>query len=80
MIKNSSWNIASVARAIVEVLASILGNLMRDVVKMIIAFAIGTGASAIVCWYYDLPLVVSLLGGFIVLGIALALITNSTFY
>ena len=60
-------------------LAELLTSLVRDIVKFIIAFAVGTGAAAIACWYYDLPLVLSLIGGFIVLGLALALSTDSLF-
>ncbi|MCB1378898.1 MAG: hypothetical protein KDK89_11100 [Alphaproteobacteria bacterium] len=77
MSKKPDWTIAAVARGILEILATIAGNLMRDVFKMIAAFAIGTGASAIACWYYDLPLVLSLLGGLIVLGVALVFVTSS---
>lgn len=60
-------------------LAGFLLDLVRDAVKFIIAFAVGTGAGAIVCWYYGIPLVFSLLGGILVLGLALALSTDSLF-
>ena len=59
--------------------ASLLIGLVRDLFKFVIAFAVGTGASAIACWYYGLPLVLSLVGGFIVLALALALTTDSIF-
>lgn len=59
--------------------ASFLMSLVRDAVKLFIAFAVGTGAGAIVCWYYGIPLVFSLLGGILVLGLALALSTDSLF-
>ena len=59
--------------------ASFLLSLVRDAVKFIIAFAVGTGAGAIACWYYGIPLVFSLLGGILVLGLALALSTDSLF-
>ena len=58
---------------------SLLMSLVRDAVKFIIAFAVGTGAGAIACWYYGIPLVFSLLGGILVLGLALALSTDSLF-
>lgn len=48
-------------------------------IKMFVAFAIGTGATAIACWYYELPIVLSLLGGILVLGLALALMSDSIF-
>ena len=60
-------------------LATLFMGLVRDAVKFIIAFAVGTGASAIVCWYYGIPLVFSLLGGILVLGLALALMSDSLF-
>ena len=59
--------------------ATLLVGLVRDAVKFIIAFAVGTGAGAIVCWYYGIPLVLSLLGGILVLGLALALMSDSVF-
>ena len=49
------------------------------ILQMLIAFSIGTGATAIACWYYDIPLVFSILGGILVLGIALALMSDSIF-
>lgn len=60
-------------------LSSLLMSLLRDAVKFVIAFAVGTGAGAIACWYYGIPLVFSLLGGILVLGLALALTTDSLF-
>ena len=59
--------------------ASLLKGLIRDAIKLIIAFAIGTGVGAIVCWYYGIPLVFSLIGGLLVLGLALAISTDSLF-
>lgn len=60
-------------------LVTLLVGLVRDAVKFIIAFGVGTGAGAIVCWYYGIPLVFSLLGGILVLGLALALMSDSLF-
>ena len=59
--------------------ASLFLSLVRDVVKFIIAIAVGTGAGAIACWYYGIPLVFSLAGGILVLGLALALSSDSLF-
>ncbi|MDJ0794490.1 MAG: hypothetical protein QNI98_09620 [Woeseiaceae bacterium] len=58
-----------------ELGATLLGAL----VKFILAFAVGTGGGAIVCWYYGLPLALSIVGGILVLGLALALSTDSLF-
>ena len=60
-------------------LVTLLVGLVRDAVKFIIAFGVGTGAGAIVRWYYGIPLVFSLLGGILVLGLALALMSDSLF-
>lgn len=59
--------------------SSLFLGIARDVIKFIIAFAVGTGAGAIACWYYGVPLVFSLLGGILVLAVALALTTDSFF-
>ena len=58
---------------------TILQGIIQDAIKFVIAFAIGTGAGAIVCWYYDLPLLLAFVGGVLVLGVALALLSNSLF-
>jgi hypothetical protein len=47
---------------------------------LLAAFVIGTGASSIVCLYYGIPIAFSLIGGFIVLGIAVALMSESPFF
>ena len=60
--------------------ASPLFALLDGILKFITAFAVGTGAGALVCWYYGLPLVLSLLGGILVLGLALALLSDSSFF
>ena len=49
------------------------------ILKFVIAFLVGTGAGAVVCWYYSIPLGFSILGGILVLALALALISDSTF-
>lgn len=52
-------------------LSSLLLGIVRDLVKFIIAFAVGTGAGAIACWYYGIPLGFSILGGILVLAVVL---------
>ena len=52
---------------------------LTAIFQMLIAFSIGTGAAAIACWYYSIPLVFSILGGILVLGLALALMSDSIF-
>jgi len=60
--------------------AEILSALAKSFVVFISAFAVGTGVSAAVCLYYGVPIVFSLLGGLVVLGIALALTSGSLFF
>ena len=60
-------------------LASLFLGLLNDLVKFIIAFAVGTGAGAIICLYYGVPLIFSFIGGFIVLGLALAFMWDGLF-
>ena len=59
--------------------SSLLRGIVRDAVNFIIAFAVGTGAGAIACWYYGIPFVFSLLGSTLVLALAFALTTDSLF-
>ncbi len=60
-------------------LVSFFASLARDAFQLVVAFAVGTGGGALVCLYYGFPLALSLLGGILVLGIALALTTDSWF-
>lgn len=58
-------------------LASAIGkSLLRSVAILLIAFAIGTGAAALACLYYGLPLWLSLIGGFLVLGLSVAFVLD----
>ena len=52
---------------------------LTAILQMLIAFSIGTGAAAIACWYYGIPLGFSILGGILVLGLALVLMSDSIF-
>ncbi len=54
-------------------LADLFGELARMVGILFIVFAIGAGAAAGVCIYYGIPLVLSLVGGFIILGVVLGI-------
>ncbi len=58
---------------------SLVKGLVGSLVQAIVAFVVGTGAAAIACWYYELPLVLSLGGGFIVLALWLAIMSDSVF-
>lgn len=61
-------------------LAEILASLTKFALRFFIAFILGTGAGAVVCLYYDIPIVFSVLGGILVLGIALALLSDNSFF
>ena len=63
-------------RFMIEVLTEVFGLL----VQFLVAFGIGTGAAALVCWQYDMPLVLSIVGGFLVLGATLAFSSDNTFF
>jgi hypothetical protein len=61
-----------------------LKNLLKigfsTILQVVIFFGVGTGGGAIVCWYYSIPMGFSIIGGILVLGIALALMSDSIFY
>lgn len=56
-----------------RMIGSILGDIARQFFWLASAFAVGTAGSAIACWIYGFPLGLSLLGGLVVLGIAVAI-------
>lgn len=62
-----------------EFLKDLLKIGLDAIIKFVTAFGVGTGAGAVVCWYYGIPLGFSILGGILVLGIALALMSDSIF-
>jgi len=61
-------------------LRELFGGLLHGFGMLLAAFAIGTGASAIACVYYGAPLILSLVGGLVVLGIALWCMSESSFF
>ncbi|MCC0001454.1 MAG: hypothetical protein H6871_05245 [Methylobacteriaceae bacterium] len=56
--------------------ADLAQGLVRDLFRLVAAAGIGTAIGAGVCLYYGLPLVLSLLGGLIVLGLAALLLSD----
>ncbi|MEN7342520.1 MAG: hypothetical protein AAAFM81_06225 [Pseudomonadota bacterium] len=58
---------------------SLLKGLAKEFARLIIAFAVGTIAAGAACLYYNIPLVFSLVGGFVVMGVWLALSSDSLF-
>lgn len=63
----------------IDFLRDLLKIGLAVILKVVVFFGVGTGGGAIVCWYYGLPLGFSILGGILVLGIALALMSDSIF-
>ena len=53
-------------------LSTLLQGLIRDMVGYWITVLIGTGVGAIICLYYGIPLIFSLLGGVLVLAVYMA--------
>lgn len=62
-----------------EFLKDLVKEGISAIVKFVIAFGVGTGAGAVTCWYYGIPLGFSVIGGILVLGVALALMSESGF-
>ena len=53
-------------------LSILLQGFIRDTVGLWITFLFGTGVGAIICLYFGVPLIFSLLGGIIVLAVYVA--------
>ncbi|MFK8076602.1 MAG: hypothetical protein AB8B84_08445 [Granulosicoccus sp.] len=63
----------------IDFLKSLLKASFGAIFTVAMYFSVGTGGAAIFCWYYDLPMILSLLGGILVLAIALAFKSDSIF-
>ena len=64
----------------ISILKDIGAALAKEFMRFAIAFSIGTAASAIACWYYNIPMIFALIGGLIVLGVTLALMSESSIF
>ncbi|MEM1262262.1 MAG: hypothetical protein AAGH76_07685 [Pseudomonadota bacterium] len=53
------------------VFASLLSGVLRDAGRLLIAFLVGSGAGAMVCWYYSLPMILSVAGGVLVAALVM---------
>ena len=49
------------------------------ILRFLVVFAIGTGAGAIACWYYNFPMIFSMVGGLFALGVFLSLTSSAVF-
>jgi hypothetical protein len=54
-----------------EFLKDLIKEGIGAIVKFVIAFGVGTGAGAVICWYYGIPLGFSVIGVFSYLGLRL---------
>ena len=57
--------------------AGLLRSILQDLIVMAIVFGVATGISAAVCFYYGLPLALSLIGGFLAIGAVFVVKSNS---
>ena len=64
---------SGIGAQIARFFANVLGDILRQLFWLAGAFAVGTSGSAIACWVYGFPIGLSLLGGLVVLGIAVAI-------
>jgi hypothetical protein len=74
--ESKSENSGSVIR---DLLVALVEIVVREIVKLVTAFAFGTAAGAVFCWYFDLPLVYALGAGFVMMIIVLAMLPGSVF-
>jgi len=57
----------------------LLRGILKELIVMAIVFAVATGISAAVCFYYGLPLILSLIGGFLSVGAVFYIKSDSIF-
>jgi hypothetical protein len=51
---------------------NLFGSILRDLIKLVIIFALGTLGGAVICLYYGFPLVFSVVGGISIFAFAVA--------
>jgi hypothetical protein len=57
----------------------LLRGILKELIVMAIVFGVATGISAAVCLYYGLPLILSLIGGFLSIGAVFFIKSDSIF-
>ncbi len=67
--KSKHHGVVGVVGVVAEFFISLLKSILESLIVIAIVFGVSTGISAAVCFYYDLPLVLSLIGGFISIGV-----------
>jgi hypothetical protein len=62
------WNVVR------RIVLDLLRMFVREIIRFAVVFALGTGVAALVCLYYGIAIKFALLGGFLVLGVALGFV------
>lgn len=57
----------------IGLLESLLRGFIKDILWLIAAFLVATAFTALVFWFYGIPVAWSIIGGILVLGIALVI-------
>jgi|APEBP8051072974_1049382.scaffolds.fasta_scaffold36322_2 hypothetical protein len=57
--------------------SNLVSSILRDLMKLVIIFALGTLGGAVICFYYGFPLVFSFVGGIAIFAIAVAAFISS---
>ncbi len=57
--------------------SNLVSSILRDLMKLVIIFALGTFGGAVICLYYGFPLVFSFVGGVAIFAIAVAAFISS---
>lgn len=58
----------------------IFDDLVKFAARLIVAFVVGTAIGAVVCLIYGIPIGFALIGGLIVVGVAVALMSASSWW
>ena len=77
--KNDENNAPTTDASLRSFFIEFLQNTLKDLLLMAIVFSVATGISAAVCLYYSVPLWLSLIGGFLSIGVIFFVKSNSLF-
>ena len=67
--KNDENNAPTTDNSLKSFFIELLQNILKDLLLMAIVFSVATGISAIVCLYYGAPVWLSIIGGFLSIGV-----------
>lgn len=57
--------------------SNLFSSILRDIMKLMVIFALGTLGGAAICLYYGFPLIYSFVGGIAIFAIAVAAFISS---